>query len=73
MAGSTSEAGTAMTDEMLWNIAEFAEFVGITVGSAYHFVSQKRVPVVRISPRCIRFRPSAIAAWVESKSIKGEK
>jgi predicted DNA-binding transcriptional regulator AlpA len=65
----TAEA-EAMIDERLWNIEEFARFVGIAVGSAYHLVSQGRVPVVKISSRCIRFRPSEIAAWVESKTQK---
>jgi len=59
-----------MIDERLWNIEEFATFVGIAVGSAYHLVSQGRVPVVKISSRCIRFRPSEIAAWVESRTQK---
>jgi len=59
-----------MNDDRLWNIEEFAKFVGIAVGSAYHLVSQGRVPVVKISSRCIRFRPSEIAAWVESKTQK---
>jgi predicted DNA-binding transcriptional regulator AlpA len=57
-----------MIDDRLWNIEEFAKFVGIAVGSAYHLVSQRRVPVVKLSARCIRFRPSEIAAWVESKA-----
>jgi len=59
-----------MTDDRLWNIDEFAKFLGIAVGSAYHLVSEQRVPVVRISSRCIRFRPAEIAAWVESKTQK---
>lgn len=57
-----------MIDDRLWDIEEFAKYVGIAVGSAYHLVSQGRVPVVKISQRCIRFRPSEIAAWVESKT-----
>jgi len=59
-----------MTDDRLWDIEEFAKFVGIAVGSAYHLVSQQRVPVVKLSARCIRFRPSEIAEWVESKTQK---
>ena len=69
MVRSYPAAGAeAMIDDRLWNIEEFAKFVGIAVGSAYHLVSQKRVPVVKLSSRCIRFRPSEIAAWVESKT-----
>ena len=71
MVHSSIAAGAeAMTDDRLWNIEEFAKFVGIAVGSAYHLVSQGRVPVVKLSARCIRFRPSEIAAWVESKTQK---
>ena len=71
MADRPITAGAeAMNDDRLWNIEEFAKFVGIAVGSAYHLVSQGRVPVVKISSRCIRFRPSEIAAWVESKTQK---
>ena len=71
MVHSSIAAGAeAMTDDRLWNIEEFAKFVGIAVGSAYHLVSQGRVPVVKLSARCIRFRPSEIAAWIESKTQK---
>lgn len=68
--GPITAGADTMNDDRLWNIEEFAKFVGIAVGSAYHLVSQGRVPVVKISSRCIRFRPSEIAAWVESKTQK---
>ena len=64
------KSGSTVIDERLWTIEEFAKFLGIAVGTAYHLVSQKRVPVVRISSRCIRFRPSEIAAWLEKNTQK---
>jgi predicted DNA-binding transcriptional regulator AlpA len=56
----------------LWNVSEVAEFLGLAVGSIYHLVSQRRIPCVRLSARCLRFDPEAIAVWVNEKSKKGE-
>jgi excisionase family DNA binding protein len=44
-------------------IGEVAAVTGLAVGTLYHFVSQRRIPVVRISRRCIRFRLSEILKW----------
>jgi excisionase family DNA binding protein len=51
--------------DRLLTIAEVALLTGLTVGTLYHFVSQQRIPVVRISKRCIRFRQSHIYQWWE--------
>ena len=70
MAETIVNAIADRTDNRLWDIRELAEFLGLSVGTTYHLVSQRRIPVVRISSRCIRFLPSAIAEWVESKAHK---
>jgi len=57
-------------DEALWNAEELAKYLKMAKGSIYHLVSQGRIPTVRLSARCIRFRPSEIAAWVESITQK---
>jgi len=49
----------------LLRIDEVSELTGLTVGTLYHFVSQKRIPVVRLSKRCIRFRLSSLERWLE--------
>jgi excisionase family DNA binding protein len=56
----------------LLSIEEVSEITGISVGTLYHWVSQKRIPVVRFSSRCIRFRLSDIEAWLSEKIIAPE-
>jgi excisionase family DNA binding protein len=55
-------------DERLLRIDEVAEWLGLTVGSLYHLVSQRRIPVVRISSRCVRFSRRALLDWIENHS-----
>jgi excisionase family DNA binding protein len=60
------------TDGLL-DVKDVAEFLGLAVGTVYHLVSQRRIPVVRLSPRCLKFRRSEIEAWIESKSETEKK
>jgi excisionase family DNA binding protein len=64
-------AGSLMSAEAgdrLLRVDEVATLLGISVGGLYHLVSQKRVPVVRISSRCIRFSRRALSDWVVSRT-----
>jgi excisionase family DNA binding protein len=54
-----------MNNKLLLNVAEVSELTGITVGTLYHWVSQGRIPCVRLSSRCLRFRFKDIETWVE--------
>jgi excisionase family DNA binding protein len=56
--------GVGQEDRLL-TIREVAQMTGLSVGTLYHFCcpSQGRIPVVRLSRRCIRFRLSALHAW----------
>ena len=54
--------------ERLLTISEVSEMTGLAVGTLYHLVSQKRIPVVRLSKRCIRFRLADLIAWFDEKS-----
>lgn len=54
--------------DRLLTINEVADFTGLTVGTLYHLVSEKRIPVVRLSRRCLRFKRSALLAWIEQLS-----
>jgi excisionase family DNA binding protein len=56
----------------LLSIEQVSEITGVSVGTLYHWVSQKRIPVVRFSSRCIRFRLSDIEAWLSEKIIAPE-
>jgi predicted DNA-binding transcriptional regulator AlpA len=51
--------------DRLLTIKQVSELTGLAVGSLYHLVSQKRVEVVRISSRCIRFRLSSLERWFD--------
>jgi excisionase family DNA binding protein len=50
---------------MLLTAAEVAALTGFAEGTIRHFVSQRRIPFVRISARCVRFRRSDIESWLE--------
>jgi excisionase family DNA binding protein len=52
----------------MWNVKEVADFLGLSVGTIYHMVSQKRLPCVRYSARCLRFDPCAIEEWVAQQA-----
>lgn len=53
-------------EDRLFTIKEVSELTGLAVGTLYHFVSQKRIPVVRLSRRCIRFRKSDMSDWIQT-------
>jgi len=57
-----------MENKELLTIEEVAKFTGLSVGTLYHWVSEKRIPVVRFSPRCIRFRWCDLEAWLQTKT-----
>jgi excisionase family DNA binding protein len=47
-----------MSDDRLMNVNQVAKFLGLAPGTIYHLVSEKRLPCVRLSARCLRFRRS---------------
>jgi excisionase family DNA binding protein len=56
----------SLQSERLLTISEVAELTGLAIGTLYHFVSEKRIPVVRLSKRCIRFRQSDLSDWIQT-------
>lgn len=56
--------------DRLLRIDEVSELTGLSVGALYHFVSQRRIPVVRLSKRCIRFRQSDLSEWIQTLTQK---
>jgi excisionase family DNA binding protein len=51
-------------DQRLWTVTEAARFLQISPGTLFHWISQNRVPVIRLSPRCVRFSRKALLEWV---------
>jgi excisionase family DNA binding protein len=47
-----------MSDDRLMDVNEVAEFLKLAPGTIYHLISQKRLPCIRLSARCLRFRRS---------------
>lgn len=57
-----------MTKSALLTVHEVAEMLKIAPGSVYHWVSQGRLPCVRLSARCLRFRLEDIEQFVAAMS-----
>ena len=64
-----SENGKVPTAKLLLTINEVAEMTGLSVGTLYHWVSEKRIPIVRFSSRCVRFRRADIEQWIAGQVI----
>jgi excisionase family DNA binding protein len=54
--------------KLLIGIRELSELTGIAEGTLYHWAADSRLPCVRLSPRCLRFRPAEVEAWLASLS-----
>jgi excisionase family DNA binding protein len=52
--------------DRLLTIKEVSALTGLAIGTLYHLVSQQRIPVVRLSKRCIRFRKSDLSDWIQT-------
>jgi len=70
---TTKECEMSVEDDRLLTIVEAARFLGLSVGGTYHLVSQRRIPVVRLSSRCIRFSRVALQDWIESLTQKASE
>jgi excisionase family DNA binding protein len=49
---------------------EAAKLLGVRRGTMYAWVSQRRVPFIRFSARCVRFDRAELQAWVEEHRVK---
>jgi excisionase family DNA binding protein len=56
--------------EKLLTVAEVADLLGISVGAAYRWLSQGRLPCIRFSARCVRFRESDLVLLIDD--LKGD-
>lgn len=72
LAERTASTGESeMTREPLWKVAEVAQYLGVSIGTIYHLTSQKRIPCLRLSARCLRFEPMEIESWLRSGTEHG--
>ena len=63
-----------MTDpkKILLTVPEAAALTGFSEGTLRHRISQRRIPFIRISPRCVRLRVGDIEGWISDKVVKPE-
>jgi excisionase family DNA binding protein len=55
--------------KILLTVREVAALTGFSEGTLRHWVSQGRIPFVRISDRCVRFLCVDIQAWLAAKRV----
>lgn len=54
----------------LVDVTRAAELLGVRPKTIRKMTSERRIPCVKLSSRCVRYDPAALAAWVETRSIK---
>jgi excisionase family DNA binding protein len=59
--------------ERLLTVKDLAGILGVVPGSIYHWLSQGRLPCVRLSKRCVRFRESDVKKMIEGLSFSKSK
>ena len=52
-------------NKKLLKVSEVAEMLSITTAQVLRLVRSRRLPAIRISPRCTRFRPDSIQRFLE--------
>jgi len=65
---SSTERGSNVSEAKLWDVNEVAQYLGLVSGSIYHLVSARKIPVIKISSRCIRFSKKSIDDWLSLHS-----
>jgi excisionase family DNA binding protein len=61
-------------EDRLLTAVETARFLNLkNVGTVYHMVHAKRLPVIRLSARCIRFSRRALLEWVQTLTQEAEQ
>jgi len=69
MTGNTKDRQRpdTSTEKLLLTTRELADLTGFAEGTLRHWVSQKKIPFIRMSSRCVRFRVIDIKAWLSEK------
>jgi excisionase family DNA binding protein len=53
-----------VSEKLLLTVREAAALTGFSEGTLRHWISQQKIPFVRISSRCVRLRVSDIEQWI---------
>lgn len=57
-----------MIQKQLLNVSELSQLIGIKPNTIYHWVSQKKIPYVKIG-RSTKFDISEIEGWIKESSV----
>lgn len=52
--------------EKLWTVEELSEYLNVRVKTIYDWVHRRSIPYQKVN-RALRFRPSAIEAWLSQQ------
>jgi predicted DNA-binding transcriptional regulator AlpA len=70
VAGGAGEVADEMSEpKLLLTAAEVEALTGFCEGTLRHWTSALRIPVVRISARCVRLRRSDIDRWIAERVV----
>lgn len=58
-----------LTEKRLMNIAELSGMLGVCVNTIYSWISQKKIPHVKLG-HLVRFDREQIHHWLQSKRIE---
>lgn len=56
-------------NQPLMNISETSKFLGVSSGTLYVWVCQKRIPYVKIG-RLTKFDQKDLSTWIEQRKVK---
>jgi excisionase family DNA binding protein len=57
------------TPELL-NAAQAAKLLGIGEKTVRKYTSERRIPFIRLSGRCVRYDAAALAGWLLARTVK---
>ncbi len=61
-----------MVDKRLMNINDLSKHLGVQVSTVYSWVSQKKIPYVKMG-RLVKFDAKDIETWVDEKKVQTYK
>ncbi len=56
--------------EQLIDVATLATILKISKAGVFGLIHKGKIPVIKLSRRCVRFSPTAIAQFIQSKSFQ---
>jgi excisionase family DNA binding protein len=59
-----------MQEDKLLTLKELCQLLNLKPASIYSLVYHQKIPVVKLSSRCLRFRLSDIQSWISAKTVQ---